>query len=245
MEGPSLVIAKEELAPFRRKEILKVSATDKSLERKLRGARFIGAESWGKHLILRFSTVNLRIHFLLFGSYRIDHPRPHRWPKLQLRFSDHQVFFYSCSIKELPRKWRPLYDWSTDLMSPKWDAKKALKQLIQKENTQVADALLDQSIFSGLGNIMKNEILFRLRIHPETQLGSLSKARLRALVKEAENYSGLFYAWKKKNELKRHWQIMRKKICPRCGGKVRKRPTGKLQRLSHFCPRCQAKVNSQ
>jgi endonuclease-8 len=100
---------------------------------------------------------------------------------------------------------------------------------------------MDQNIFSGLGNIMKNEILFNLSMHPRTKVEQLTAARQRALVAEAESYAWRFYEWKKINQLKRNWKIMRKRICPTCGRKVKKQPTGKLQRLSHFCSFCQKK----
>ncbi|HRO68823.1 MAG TPA: hypothetical protein PK951_00545 [Chitinophagaceae bacterium] len=37
----------------------------------------------------------------------------------------------------------------------------------------VCDALLDQEIFSGVGNIIKNEVLYRIRVHPESLIGDI------------------------------------------------------------------------
>jgi len=181
----------------------------------------------------------------MFGSYRIDDPRENRTPKLQLDYGNHQIYFYSCAIKSQPADFLKSYDWSVDLMSPKWDAKKARQMVRAQPQAEVCDLLMDQKIFSGLGNIMKNEVLFNLKMHPQTQVQDLSPARVRALVREAESYAWKFYEWKKANVLKRNWQIMRKKKCPECGGKVTKKPTGKLQRLSHFCARCQVKGDLQ
>jgi endonuclease-8 len=103
----------------------------------------------------------------------------------------------------------------------------------------VCDVLMDQEIFSGIGNIIKNEVLFKLRIHPETRAGELSPKEQGELVKEARKYALQFYKWKKSGELKRNWKIFRKKRCPRCDLPVQKRPTGKGKRLSHFCRSCQ------
>jgi hypothetical protein len=45
----------------------------------------------------------------------------------------------------------------------------------------VCDALLDQNVFAGVGNIIKNEVLFRIRVHPLSKLGALPAHKLRAL----------------------------------------------------------------
>jgi endonuclease-8 len=242
MEGPSLVIACEELKPFLRKKITRASGTAKLPFKKISGTFLVRTKSWGKHLLLSFSDVNLRIHFLMFGSYRIDDPRENRVPKLKLDYGNHKIYFYSCAIKELPPKFEKDYDWSIDLMSPQWNPKKALTAIQAKPDSMVCDLLMDQTIFSGLGNIMKNETLFHLLMHPETRIRDLTPARRKAMVKEAERYAWQFYDWKKENVLKRNWRIMRKKTCPRCSRKVKKRETGRLKRLSHFCTHCQVKA---
>lgn len=239
MEGPSLVIATEELNAFNNKKIL--HAVVPASIQPLTGKKIIRVESWGKHLLLIFKNQTLRIHFLMFGSYRINNPRENRIPKMELRYKKDTIYFYSCAIKEISKEELALYDHSTDLMSDEWNHSKALKAIRKKENVYVCDILMDQDIFSGLGNIMKNEILFRCKIHPEQKVGELLSKEQILLVKESKKYSHDFYEWKKINQLKRHWLIMRKKICPVCGRKVIKRPTGKLKRLSHYCNYCQKK----
>jgi endonuclease VIII len=241
VEGPSLVIACEELNLFKKKKIINADGSAAIPFSRLKGSFLQNAQSWGKHLLLSFTHLHLRIHFLMFGSYRINKPRPNRIPKLRLDYGDQQIFFYSCAIKELETNFKTQYDWSIDLMSSKWDAKKALKAIRAKPKSLVCDLLMDQTIFSGLGNIMKNETLYNLKIHPETKIDQLTPSRQKKLVTEAHAYAWRFYDWKKQNILKRNWKIMRKKKCPLCGGKVTKKHTGKLKRLSHFCPRCQQK----
>lgn len=239
MEGPSLVIATEEFTPFYRKRIS--SAVPPQSMKPLDGKKLLRAESWGKHLLLFFSNQIIRIHFLMFGSYRINNPRENRIPKLQLNYKNDSIYFYSCAIRVISEEEVEAYDHSVDLMSAEWSHKKALKSVRNLPGAFVCDVLMDQEIFSGLGNIMKNEILFRCRMHPESKIGELSSQKQTQLVKEAKNYAHDFYNWKKINQLKRHWLIMRKKKCPVCGRAVTKKTTGKLKRLSHFCPLCQRK----
>jgi endonuclease-8 len=66
-----------------------------------------------------------------------------------------------------------IYDWSADVMNENWDAAKARKKLRAIPKTLVCDALLDQTIFAGVGNIIKNEVLFRIKVHPKTRVGNL------------------------------------------------------------------------
>jgi endonuclease-8 len=242
LEGPSIVIACEELKPFLKRPLVSAKGTVALPLAPFKGGRLLRVRSWGKHLLLIFSHTNLRIHFLMFGSYRIDDPRKNRVPKLLLNYGDSKIYFYSCAIKAQPPGFERDYDWSVDLMSPQWDARQAVARLREKPDRLVCDVLMDQDIFSGLGNIMKNEILFTLHLHPETAVRQLSAPRLRKLVAEAERYAWQFYEWKKANVLKRNWKIMRKKKCPLCHRAVKKRVTGKLQRWSHYCTHCQVKA---
>ncbi len=52
-------------------------------------------------------------------------------------------------------------------------------------DTLVCDALLDQNVFAGVGNIIKNEVLFRIGVHPLSTIGGLPVAKLQAMVREA------------------------------------------------------------
>jgi endonuclease-8 len=239
MEGPSLVIAREEFEKFGRRKVDSATGTLPLDFKRLKGARFLRARSWGKHFLLEFDRMVLRVHFLMFGSYRIDDPREDREPKLSLRFGGERVDFYTCAIRELDGDPDEIYDWSTDVMSDEWDPKRALRAIRAKPEMEVADALMDQAIFTGVGNIIKNEVLYRLRLHPETPVGALSAAMQRRLVAEARRYCFQFYEWKKAGVLKRNWLIFRKRKCPECGSAVIKRPTGKGERFSHWCPVCQ------
>lgn len=59
------------------------------------------------------------------------------------------------------------------------------------------------------------------------------------MIAQAREYSFDFLAWKKAYELKKHWQVHTKRICPRCGGPVSKQYLGTTQRRAFFCPVCQ------
>ncbi|MBC8119391.1 MAG: endonuclease, partial [Burkholderiaceae bacterium] len=132
------------------------------------------------------------------------------------------------------------YDWQADVMSDDWNPRAARRKLKAHPDMLVCDALLDQSIFSGVGNIIKNEVLFRTRIHPETEIGALPPRKLGELIKQAREYSFDFYHWKKAFVLRKHFLAHTKKICPRCEIPLQFRQAlGRSQRRSFFCSRCQ------
>jgi endonuclease-8 len=239
MEGPSLVIFKEDLAPFVGTRVMQAGGS-MELGKGLVKQTLRDVRSWGKHALLFFDDSTLRIHFLMFGSYRIDGERPDRIPKLQLQFKKGTVNFYSCAIRTIEADELAAYDESLDLMSEAWDGTLVAKKVKAQGERPVCDVLMDQDIFAGLGNIIKNEVLFRLKLHPEVKISELGPAMIKRLVQECHDYSWQFYHWKKAGVLKKNWKIFRKRKCPDCGGAVTKEETGRNPRVSHYCPVCQS-----
>jgi endonuclease-8 len=94
-------------------------------------------------------------------------------------------------------------------------------------------------VFAGSGNIVKNEVLFNVRRHPLTKLSEVKEADWPKLARAVHGYCADFYRWKKKFELRKHWQVYRRGTCPLCGGKLTRAKLGRRQRGSFFCPRCQ------
>lgn len=239
-EGPSMIILKELAEPFAGKKVTAVSGNTKVEVSDLAGQKLIDFKTWGKHFLICFKNTTIRIHFLLFGSYRINETKDSP-PRLQLKFGKNELNFYACSVRRIEENPDELYDWSTDVMNDSWDPKKARKKLKQHPGMLVCDALLNQDIFAGVGNIIKNEVLFRIYVHPESRIGELPSKKLTELIKEARNYSFDFLKWKKEFTLKKHWLAHTKKTCPRCDIPIIKKYTGKTNRRSFFCPNCQIK----
>lgn len=239
MEGPSLVILKEEIKAFKGKKIIAVSGNTKIEKERFKNKTVRDFKSWGKHFLICFDDFFVRVHFLMFGSYRVNEKKEERSPRLSLVFKNGELNFYTCSVKIVEEDPDEVYNWEADVMSDKWNAKKALASLKKMQDTMVCDALLDQNIFAGVGNIIKNEVLFRIKVHPEALVGSLTSGQLKKLAEEARNYSFDFYKWKKIYQLRKHWLIYKKRKCPGCGIAVTARHTGKGKRYSFFCENCQ------
>lgn len=239
-EGPTIVILREEAAGFEGRVVEKVTGNSRLDLQRMRGERITALCSWGKHFLIRFPSFAMRVHFMLFGSYRINERREAA-PRMSLQFSDgEELNFYACSLRYVDGDLDTVYDWSADVMADAWDPKKARRKLKARPNMLAADALLDQTIFSGVGNIIKNEVLHRIRVHPESQIGALSSRKLGELITQAREYSFDFLRWKREYVLRKHYQVHTKTICPRDGQRLTYRAKlGHFQRRAFFCENCQ------
>jgi len=239
-EGPSIVILREQAGPFSGRKVLRVSGNSKLDLERMRGKRVLGFRSWGKHFLIEFDGFAMRVHFMLFGSYRIDDPKDSA-PRLRLDFGKAgAIDFYACSLKYVEGDLDEAYDWSADVMSDAWDAAAARRKLKRKPGVMACDALLDQDVFAGVGNIIKNEVLFRIRVQPESEIGALPPRKLGELIAQAREYSFDFLAWKKAFVLRKHYQVHTRTHCPRCGRRLEYRAKlGTRQRRAFFCGHCQ------
>jgi len=233
-EGPSIVILREQVQRFAGCRILRVDGNAKIDLNRLAGLRVVAFRSWGKHFLIELPDFSIRTHFLMFGSYTINERKP-REARLSLGFAAGELNLYSCAIRSIEQPLDEVYDWSADVMSDAWDPAAARRKLRCMPDTLVCDALLDQNLFAGVGNIIKNEVLFRIRVHPLSTVGALPPAKLRALVKEARQYSFDFLEWKRAFVLRQHWLAHNKGVCARCGGKLTRAYLGATNRRSFFC----------
>jgi endonuclease VIII len=237
-EGPSIVILRGELAPFTGCRIRRAEGNAKIDMTRLVGEPVVAFRSFGKQTLIELPDVTIRIHLLMFGSYRINE-RKDAAPRLSLQFDEGELNFYSCSVRLLDGDLDDLYDWRADVMSDAWDPALARKRLRAMPDTLACDALLDQDVFAGVGNIIKNEVLFRIRTHPLSTVGALPPRKLRELVEQARQYSFEFLEWKRAFVLRKHWLAHNKSICPRDHVKFHRAYLGKTNRRSFFCELCQ------
>ncbi len=238
-EGPSIIILKEAVQQFKGKKILSVTGNTHAIDKDaLVNQKVIDFKSWGKHFLLCLPKFTLRIHFMLWGSYSINE-RLNKNIRLHLHFNNGDLYLYSCSIKVIEEDLDELYDWSGDVLNDAWDATKARRKLKGQPDQLVCDALLDQNIFAGVGNIIKNEVLFRIQVHPESIIKLLPPRKLTQLIREARNYSFDFLEWKKAFVLRKHWLVHTKQICPRCVIPLLKQYLGKTGRRTFYCENCQ------
>ena len=240
MEGPGLVILKEEAAKFIGKKITAAYGSQKIDMERLTGQRVTDLQTWGKHFLILLEDCTVRIHYLMFGNYYLDSKHTEKAPKLALEFSNGEWNNYNCAAKILEgTNMDALYDWSTDVMNDEWNASAVKKRLKKESHQLVCDALLDQAIFTGVGNVIKNETLFRIKVHPLSTIAQLPNKKLNELIAEARNYSFDFYRWEKEGTRRKKYCVHRRAWCPDCKNRLVKEFTGVTPRSSFFCTNCQ------
>ena len=213
-EGPIVVLLKENVEQFTGKKIVAVNGNAKIDQSRLLNKNIIAFKSWGKHFLICFSDFTIRIHFLMFGSYSINE-KNNKPVRLNLTFEDGEINFYTCHVKYIEGDINAHYDWSSDVMSDEWNPEKAKEKLKTAPDKLICDVLLDQDIFSGVGNIIKNEVLYRVHVHPESLIDKIPESKIKELIDEARIYSFQFLDWKRKDEFRKQpWLNYGQRIAP-------------------------------
>ncbi|XP_004707700.1 endonuclease 8-like 2 isoform X2 [Echinops telfairi] len=195
----------------------------------------------------------LHVSFGLFGSIWVNEfsrakkaNKRGDWrdpvPRLVLHFGGGGFLaFYNCQMS-----WSssPEVKPSSDILSEKFHRGQALEALGQAQ--PVCYTLLDQRYFSGLGNIIKNEALYRAGVHPLSPGSLLSPSSLESLVDHVVAFSTDWLQGKFQGK-QQHTQVYQKEQCP-VGHQVKKDtfgPPGRFQRLTWWCPQCQPRLPAE
>lgn len=234
MEGPSVHRLADDLQGLVGQTVEDVAGNARQPIEDLVGHEIATVEAVKKRLVVRTDTGPAAvIHFLMYGTWRLNERRDTE-PRLSLRLTEDEFNVYSCSAKVLEGDDLAALDPSGDVLRSAFDAQRARAALAGERI--VSDVLLDQDVFGGVGNILKNEALFRARVHP-VRLGSeLDERERRALF---ENAVGLTRAWYEAGRAKPVMAIYRAGDCPSCGASVQQAKIGRFERITYWCPRCQ------
>jgi endonuclease-8 len=121
-----------------------------------------------------------------------------------------------------------------------FDDAKVLRLVKGQPDAFICDVLMDQDVFAGVGNMIKNEALFRVKMHPMERVRQLPDARINELIRAARDYSMAFYDVKRaRKPLSDTFQVYQKSRCTACGGPITREKAGDANRLNYYCPRCQ------
>ncbi len=236
-EGPSLIIAKENISHFIGSKIIAATGYADIDYSELEQQKITDVKTWGKHLFICLKEITIEIHLQMFGSYLINERKSKINAKISLQFAKEELNFYVVDVKLI--KDISMYDTQADVMSEDWNATKAIKKLKETPEAKICDSLLDQKIFSGVGNIIKNEVLWRAKLNPETTIENITPSKFKILLKEVVNYPLEFLQYRKEGTLAKHWNAYNQKVCSRCKNKITKSYLGKGKRASFFCAHCQ------
>jgi endonuclease-8 len=101
---------------------------------------------------------------------------------------------------------------------------------------EIGDALLDQRLVAGIGNVWKAEALWEARVSPWRTVGEASDDELRAILAEAHR---LMKASLDGVLVRRNIYRRKGHGCPRCGTPISSWPQGDAARMAYWCPNCQ------
>jgi endonuclease VIII len=210
----------------------------KGVAERLDGLRLEGVEAIGKNLLLRFEGgVVLRSHLRVRGRWFVR-PRGSRTygrPWLVLRGERLEAVQVNGPVLELDD--RALRRLGPDILDrpPDFDA---MVPRFRRQNTgrELGDALLDQRLVSGIGNMWKSEALWHAQISPWRPLGDVADDELRAVLEQAAR---LMRASVDGARGARAIYRRAGRPCPRCGERVLSRDQGDHNRITYWCPRCQ------
>lgn len=230
-EGPPILILKDRILPFKNKVVKDAGGYGDMPTDWLKGKKLLEVRTWGKHLLLVFEEATVRIHLGLFGSVLINERRKSN-RKFYLEFPEGEINGYIVNAKKICAP-DEVYDWRTDVMSRQFD-KKYVKELIRKKpDRQIDDILMDQEIFSGVGNKIRNEALYRAGIHPESIVSKIPDAKLTKLINEVVKYAKLFYENLKKEGKNNDFSVYKQEFTPD-GSEVTMKTLRKTKRKIYF-----------
>jgi endonuclease-8 len=171
----------------------------------------------------------------MFGVVKINDTNPNGKLRLGLKFKDSEFNFYAGDIYYIDEPLDQVFDWSTDDMNDKLDAKQAFDKPKNHEDELISDVLIDQDIFNGLGNKGVNKVLYRTKVHPASTVGALSPAKKKELIKEAVDFSFDYFDWEQKEVAKEKFSVYLKKICPVNGTALKNEKIGTNGRKCNYC----------
>jgi len=238
-EGPTILLMKEDLQKFAGRRVTGVEGSEVPENSKIKGEILREIKTFGKQTYLIFDKVIFKIHLMMFGSYSLFKRTDIDTLKLGLRFKDEGIYFYTCVVKVAEKSDLSEIDWEADIMSEKWSDKKAIEKMQQHPGMMICDAMMNQDIFAGVGNIIKNESLFRAGIHPESRIKNVTESKLKRMIKETKAYSFEFLKYKRTDTLSKTFKVYHQKKCPKCGAAITKKETGRSKRMSFFCEKDQ------
>lgn len=199
-----------------------------------------GVEAIGKHCLVHFDDGRtLRTHLRMNGSWHLYRPGE-RWRRSRgamralVAVPEWEAVCFAAPVVELTTA-PAVEHLGPDLVRPDADLDEATQRLAARGGT-VGDALLDQRVAAGIGNIWRCEACFACGVHPDTPVATLSEATRRRLLEIAAEQLRASTAG--------HRPPMAVygragEPCRRCGTLIAWRRSGEQRRGIYWCPACQ------
>jgi endonuclease VIII len=221
------------------------------------GRRVEAIEARGKHLLIHLDDGQaIHSHMGMTGSwhvYRSDQAwlKPARRAHLVLHLPAAVCVCFTPKTLEIltahgVRRHPYLSRLGPDLLSERFGVQDVVQRLRQRSDLPVGEAVMDQTLVCGIGNVYKSELLFLQRLDPFCRVGDLSDSQLEQLVQSARqlmrrNLQGSRRTTRFGRDGQRLWVYGRSgEKCLQCGSIIRMRRQGGLGRSTYWCPTCQS-----
>jgi endonuclease-8 len=217
--------------------------------RSLAGRRLERADAHGKHLFLRFEGgLTLHSHQGVSGSWHVHgrtaarrRPLGGAWVVLATRTAvaaeyggPRLALRTEAELRADPR----LRRLGPDILAPDFTPERGIAAIrAADQGRQLGELLLDQRVIAGIGNVYKCEACFAASADPWQPVARLSDETLYRVVDEAAR---MMQAGRKTR--RRPHRVYRRsgRSCSRCGTPIRSRGQGDQNRITYWCPGCQA-----
>lgn len=238
-EGPTIKHFSRKLKRFVGKTVVEASGYGEMDKSKIVNLTLLEVETYGKNLIFVFKDFFVTAHFGLFGSMVVN-DRKKVNASFALHFSDSEVNFYVTKTKLYDGKPTDHFNFKTDILKPEFDADFIINELKEKHAEQmIGDVLMDQSLFAGVGNIIRIEVLYHSKIHPNSIVKAIPEKKMSFLLKMVVDYSEEFLNLMKTGNVKEEALIYGKKMCPKHKIELVVEEMGKIKRKTYVCEKCQ------
>jgi len=205
--------------------------------------------SRGKHLFIRVGSASIHSHLKMDGSWRVtSRGRPiragHRI-RIILEAGDTAAAGIDLGVLEVLDRERDgdvVAHLGPDLLGPDWSAQTAAVNLRADPDRPLAEALLDQRVMAGVGNVYCNELCFVSGYLPTTPVSAVADP-LRLVSRAREMLWANRSRWNRTTTGdtragRQLWVYRRSgQPCRRCGTVIKTDSTG--ERITFWCPKCQ------
>ncbi|HXQ88315.1 MAG TPA: DNA-formamidopyrimidine glycosylase family protein [Solirubrobacterales bacterium] len=214
---------------------------------RLDGRTLETVEAHGKHLLLGFGELALHSHLGMSGGWhfyrpgaRWRRPRSSAWALLSGGGWE-AVQFGGPTLKVTTtvrlRRDPQLARLGPDILAEDFDPAPVVAAMRADPGRGLGDALLDQHLVAGIGNIFKSEACFAARVDPWRPVGEVSDEVLLAVLAAAREQ--MLAAVESGGRHSFRVYKRRQGACPSCRGPISSRGQGDANRTTYWCPRCQ------
>ncbi|WAJ46325.1 endonuclease VIII Nei2 [Mycobacterium sp. Aquia_216] len=203
--------------------------------------------SRGKHLFIRVGRASIHSHLKMDGSWRVGR-RPVRLDhraRIVLEANDIRAVGVDLGVLEIldrDHDGEAVAHLGPDLLGPDWDPRVAAANLIARPERPIAEALLDQRVMAGVGNVYCNELCFVSGHLPTAPVSAVGDPhRLVSLARDMLWVNR--FRWNRcttgdTRAGRQLWVYGRAgQHCRRCGTRINVDDTG--ARVAYWCPSCQ------